>query len=349
MVHLPGIARCVAWLTLAAIAAAFLSGCGGNGATGGNAGGAPRRVTFMAGFKPQANLPFVGAYVAQEKGYFRDQNLEVEIRHALTGENMQLLQAGTVQFTTADASDVLKRTADPGLDLLAVALIGQKGQQGFATLERSGIRTPADWAGKTFGYKGSVPPEFLALARNAGLDPNRVQQVRVGFDPRVLSEGQVDLLAVFMSNEPDTLAQLGFPTRVFDPNDYGVPLLGLTYVTTGAFANREPDTVARFVKAVLRGIEFAAANQQEALDIVMKYAPDEQRPHQAYMLDKELSRAVSDTTRTNGLGWQTREQWQALMQVLVDYQAIARPVDVSKVFSDEFVRKAYRDGKLVWP
>ena len=39
----------------------------------------PQKVTFMAGFKPQANLPFVAAYVAQEKGYFSDDGLEVEI------------------------------------------------------------------------------------------------------------------------------------------------------------------------------------------------------------------------------------------------------------------------------
>ena len=35
-----------------------------------------KTVTFMAGFKPQANLPFVAAYVAQEKGYFAEQGLD---------------------------------------------------------------------------------------------------------------------------------------------------------------------------------------------------------------------------------------------------------------------------------
>src|SRR5262245_5717652 len=39
------------------------------------------KVVFMAGFKPQANVSFFGAYVAQEKGYYREQNLDVEIKH----------------------------------------------------------------------------------------------------------------------------------------------------------------------------------------------------------------------------------------------------------------------------
>ncbi|MEX1022653.1 MAG: ABC transporter substrate-binding protein, partial [Dehalococcoidia bacterium] len=39
-------------------------------------------ITFMAGFRPQANLPFVAVYVAQERGLFADEGLEVDIQHA---------------------------------------------------------------------------------------------------------------------------------------------------------------------------------------------------------------------------------------------------------------------------
>ena len=54
-----------------------------------------REMTFMAGFRPQANLPFVGAYVAQEKGFFTDEGLSVTIEHSAGGgEHLQLLAAG---------------------------------------------------------------------------------------------------------------------------------------------------------------------------------------------------------------------------------------------------------------
>jgi ABC-type nitrate/sulfonate/bicarbonate transport system substrate-binding protein len=307
---------------------------------------APKEVTFMAAFKPQANLPFVGAYVAQEKGFFAREGIKVDIKHNISNQSLQLLQAGVVQFTTADASDVLKRIADPGLDLESVALVGQKGQQGFAVLANSGINTPSDWAGKTLGYKGSPPPEFFALARSANLNPDRVNLVRVGFDPRILSERQVDILAVFMSNEPDVLNQIGFKTKVFDPNDYGVPLLGLTYVTTHEYATKDPEAVARFVRACLVGIDYAIQHRDEAVDIVMKYAPEEDRAHQRFMLDNEIDRAVTDETRAQGLGWQTEKQWQELASVLTQYNAIAKPVDVKKAFTNEFVEKAHAKGKL---
>ena len=148
---------------------------------------AARPVTFMAGFKPQANLPFVAAYVAQDKGYFTEQGLVVDIKHS-TGEHLNLLMSGDVDFTTADANSVLKRRVDPELPIVAVALFGQQGQQAFVSLGESGIQTPKDWEGKTFGYKISVPPDYLAILEAAGVDRSKIQEVRVGFDPRILTE-----------------------------------------------------------------------------------------------------------------------------------------------------------------
>jgi len=310
---------------------------------------ATTKVTFMAGFKPQANLPFVGAYVAKEKGFFEEEGLDVEIQHAQEQEHLQLLMAGSVDFTTADAASVLKRIADPGLDIVSIALIGQKGEQAFAVLGDSGIVSPIDWEGRTFGYKGSVPPEFLGILQAVGVSPERVKQVRVGYDPRILTEGQVDVLAVFISNEPDTLRRLGFDVRLFDPNDFGIPALGLTYITTREMVENEPDTVERFLKAALHGIEYAMDHRDEAIDIVLKYAPQEDREHQRYMMDTEMERAVSELTEENGLGWQTLEQWSALHDTLVQFEAIAQPIDVSQAFTDEFLKRIYKDGQLIWP
>lgn len=307
-----------------------------------------KKLTFMAGFKAQANLPFVGVYVAQEKGFFREQSLDVDIRHAQSGEHLQLLLAGEVQVTTANGAQIIQRN-EQGLPLVSLGLIGQRSEQGYAVLANSGINTVADWTGKTFGYKGSVPAEFLAIAKANNLDPAKVKQVRVGFDPRILTEGQVDILAVFFSNEPDTLARFGFKTRVFDPNDYGIQSLGLTYATSRDYLTKDPDALERFLKAALKGLEYTAQHRDEALDIVMKYAPQDDRDHQRAMMNTELDRALTDLTRKNGIGWQTREQWQSFHDTLLEFKAIQKQVDVSTVYTDEFLKRAYSNGKLVWP
>ncbi len=304
----------------------------------------PDEVTFMAGFKPQANLPFVGAYVAQEKGFFAEENLEVEIQHVATpGDNFRLLATGQVQFSTSDATALLEKwTGDPLIEVVSLALIGQTGQQGFAVLADSGIESPADWAGKTAGYKGSdVPPDYLAILEANGLDRSDVEEVRVGFAPQVLTEGLVDIFPVFIANEPDTLSRLGFETLVFSATDYGAPTLGLSYVTTPEYAAENPDITARFTRAVLRGIAYAEANREEAIDIVLIYAPQEDREHQRYMLDTELEMAQPMPFYEHlGLGGQTLSQWQALHDFLIEHDGLPREIaDISVVFTEDF--KAY--------
>ena len=306
-------------------------------------------VVFLAGFKPQANLPFVAAYVAQEKGYFREQNLEVEIQHATTGGSSKFLMAGNVDITTADAAAVLKRRSDPGLPLVALALFGQRGQQAFVALKDSGIVAPKDWEGKTFGYKTSVPPDYLAIARANGVDRSRISEVRVGFDPRVLTEGKVDILAVFKSNEPDTIRKLGFDVSLWDPADYGLPSLGLTYITRQELVDQEPDKIERWLKAALRGLRYAFDNREEALEIVMKYAPKEDREHQRFMMETEMADAVSPLTQERGLGWMTDAQWEALYEQLLEFEALPKPFDYRTAYTDKFLASMYEGNELDWP
>ncbi|MBI3744371.1 MAG: ABC transporter substrate-binding protein [Chloroflexi bacterium] len=309
----------------------------------------PTKLKFMAGFKPQADLPFAAAYVAKEKGYFQQQNLDVDISHALQSEHLKLLLAGDIDVTTADAGSVLNRRSDPAVPIRAITLFGQKGQTGFAVLQKSGIQTVKDWEGKTFGYKTTPPPEYLALLKAAGVDRSKIKEVRVGFDPRILSEGQVDILAVFKANEPDVLAKINAPTKVFNPEDIGVATLGLTYIATTDRIAKDPGSIHRFVKATLRGLAFAFQNEEETLDIVLKYAPAEDREHQRFMLRAELKDAKTALTEASGLGFMTDQQWQSLYTEYLDYGAIPKPFDYKTAYDDQFVKGAYQNGKLVWP
>jgi ABC-type nitrate/sulfonate/bicarbonate transport system substrate-binding protein len=308
-----------------------------------------RKIVFMAGFKPQANLPFVAVYVAQENGYFAEQGLEVDIRHASTGEHLKLLLSGDVHFTTAAATSVLKRRSDPGAPIVAIALFGQQGEQAYMALAESGINDLADWEGKTFGYKTSIPPDYLAMVESEGIDRSQVQEVRVGFDPRVLTEGQVDVLAVFKSNEPDTVRRLGFDVKLWDPADFGVPTMGLTYITLSATAETDPDLVIRFLKATMKGFNYALENPKATVDIVLKFAPDENREHQAFMLQTELTDAVSEETERAGLGAMTDAQWKALYDHLIRYEALPQPFDYKTAFTGQFLDEVYDGASLNWP
>ena len=306
------------------------------------------KVTFIAGFKPQADLPFVAVYMAQEKGYFRDQSLEVDIQHATSGEHIQLLATNRAQFSTGSAGDVMKRVASAGVPLVSIAQIGQRDEQSFAVRADSPIRTLKDWEGRLVGYKTTVSADYLALVSIGGIDRAKVREVAVGFDPRVLADGRVDVYPVFTANEPDTLARLGIPVRLFDPTTFGVPGLGLTLMTNQEMVQTKPDVVTRFLRASLRGLADAIADRDAAVEVVMKYATGEDRAHQRYMLDTEIDAAQNDLTRANGIGAMDRTRYVALRDFLLQYGGLTKTVDVDAVFTDRFLKDLYKDGRLVW-
>lgn len=332
-------AAVILW-SLAAVAA--LSACGGD-----DEGSAQERLSieFMAGFRAQANLPFVAVYVAQAQGFFDDAGLDVTIRHATEGEHIRLLLSGDVDVTTQPASELLQRRADPGAPLVAVALFGQRGDLGYAVLEESGIETPRDFAGKTVGFKVVVQAEFLALLSAYELSVDDVELVPVGFNPVVLTEGQVDVYPVFLSNEPDTLTRvIGAPVRVFEAADVGVPTLGVTYAVSEEFlegaTNRE--ALRRFLAATMRAFEFALADPDAAIEATRAFIPeDADLEHERFILTTELGNALSPLTAENGEGWFTLAQFQALHDLLLAFGGIEQAITVEEAIDRSILEEAY--------
>jgi len=155
----------------------------------------------------------------------------------------------------------------------------------------------------------------------------------------------VDVYPVFKSNEPYLLRKWGYELREWDPADYGVPTLGLTYVTTPDIIAQDPERIEWFLKAALKGIAYAEAHPDEAVQIVLKYAGPETDPeHMRFMLETELKDAHSPVTDAHGLGWQTTEQWQALADTLVKYGALPQAIEVGGAFTNQFLADASPKG-----
>lgn len=322
---------------MTALAALVLSAA----ACGGGDDGGAREVTFMAGFRPQANLPFVAAYVADANGYFEQEGLAVTIRHSAgQDEHIKLLLEGEVAFTTGTAAQSLRQHAQ-GLPLRAIALFGQRGDQGFVTRVGSGIRSPADFRGRTVGFKaGVVPAELHALLASAGLSVEDVHLQAVGFDPRVFIEGQVDVYPVFLNNEPDTIRRAGVDINVIDPHEFGVPTLGVVYLARETTVADDPELVERFLRATLRGAAWAREHPREAVEITLTFAEGASADHQRFLLETDLRNAH----REDGMGRSTPEQWEALAGVLLRHGVLESPVDAAAVFDGEAVERIYADG-----
>jgi ABC-type nitrate/sulfonate/bicarbonate transport system substrate-binding protein len=274
----------------------------------------------------------------RQKDFLQPEILNVSIEHSPgSGQHLQLVSQGKVQVTTQDAAVLLKRRSEPGLPLVSIGLIGQTGQQAFAALKSSGFTSPRDWEDHIVGFKGTPPPDVFALIKAAGADLNKIELVNVGFDPRILTEGNVDVYPVYKSNEPYMMQQWGYEIDLWDAADYGIPSIGLTYVTSEETLATQSDMLSRFLDAAFEGILYAEKNPDEAVEIVLKYAgPETDRDHMRFMLDSELKDLRSPITAENEIGWHDLQQWQALVDLLVEYETM-QPIDVSKAFTNDLL------------
>ena len=224
-------------------------------------------------------------------------------------------------------------------------LIGQVGQQSFVSLEKSNINSPKDWEGKVLGYKGSPPPEYLAILKANQVDRSKIDEVRVGYNPAVLTNGDVDILAVFRSNEPNIIeSKLGYPVTIWSPFDYDLPVLGLNYVTHQDTLNEDSESITKFLRAVVRALYFIVDNEDQSIEMIMKYAQNEDKSHQIYMLRSEIKDAWSTITKENGLGWMSDNQWNSFYKYLNEWDALGKDIDINKVYTTSILEEVYSDS-----
>ena len=310
-----------------------------------------KALTFMAGYQAQADVSFVGVYVAHDLGYFKTQGLDVTIKHSSgNGEHAKLLAAKQVQVITETATSLVKNaTGETPLPFISLAVLTQTGDNALATLKSSGIDSPKKFEGKTVGYKIAPTFDYLAMLKEAKVDRSKIREISVGFDVRILTAGKIDVLPVFKSNEPDLLRRMGFPVNVIDPADYGIDVMGQLWTTHRDLLAAEPDVYQRFVKAALKGLYYAFDNAKEATDIVMRYASTADRAHQEYMLSTEKESTLTAQTRQYGIGWQTVDQWSKLQDGFASFGLIVKKVDPQTYFDDAIQKSIYRNGTLIWP
>ena len=145
----------------------------------------------MAGFKPQANLPFVAAYVAQEKGYFAEQGLDVEIRHAPRGGHLQLLLSGDVDFTTA--------ARHVGAEAPGGAGCPHRGRRALRPERPAGVHGPeglryrndrGTGRARTSATRSPCLPTIWRWLKTNGVDRSKITEVNAGFRSTGPDRGQ---------------------------------------------------------------------------------------------------------------------------------------------------------------
>ncbi len=262
-----------------ALSMSAAAGCSDDSADGdgGSNGAALEKITYLTSFGTFGRDSY--AYVALEKGYFKEAGFDVEVKPgAGSGENIKSIIAGNAQFTPIDLTGGLISAGgkDKTTGFTAVAAIQQRTMAAIISLEGNGINAPKDLEGKTLvDAPGSVVTTlFPTYAKLANVDASKVkfQQGKAQDLIGTLASGKVAGIGQFVVGKP-TVETVAKPKKavVLPYSDYLQDLYGNVLITSTKYATDNPDKVKKFTGALLKGLSDSVENPDEAGKIMQKY------------------------------------------------------------------------------
>ena len=297
---------------------------------------APEEVSLALDWFPNSN--HAGFYAAQERGYYRDEGLDVNVYVPANPEDvLKTVGAGRDDFGVSYQAEVLLARGE-GVPVKSVAAMVQHPLNSIMVLTESGITRPSELKGKKVGVTG-IPFEealFQAMLEHDGLSIDDVTVVNVGYDlgPSLIGRKVDAIVGAYWTHESIAMEMQGYPITIMRMEEWGVPdFYELVLVASEDMISSHPDTVRRFVRATARGFADAIADPQAAVGILVEANPE---------TDKELE--------TEGIGllaplWQegdapfgsqTAERWKSLAQWMKDSDLLGDDVDAGEAFTAEF-------------
>lgn len=305
-----------------------------------NSAGPLEAVTLKLNWRHEAE--FAGNYVAIEKGFYRENDLDVKIEeYSPDGQSaIDTVLSGKADFGIAGADEVLKARLD-GKNIKSVAVIFKTNPAVAFALKSSGITSPKDFVGKTIGLERGINVDslYFAMMSKLGIDRKKIKEVDIGYDAKELMDGKVDISTGWITNEPQLVLTAGYPVNTFLMADYGVNMYADTIVTSDKMIEENPRLVEKFVRGTLQGWQYTIEQEPEAVDITMKYARDTTRTHQAHVLAASIPLINTGTSR---LGVMETSRWIQAQDILFDQKIIIKKVSVADVFTNKFLESIYK-------
>lgn len=236
------------------------------------------KVTLQLKWVTQAQ--FAGYYVAQEKGFYEEEGLEIEIKPGGPDIAPPQVLAGGGADVIVDWMPSALATREKGVPLVNIAQPFKSSGMMLTCLKETGITKPDDFKGKTLGvwFFGNEYP-FLSWMSTLGIktdgSPDGVTVLKQGFNVDPLLQKQAACISTMTYNEYWQVIDAGIKAEdlvTFKYEDEGVATLedGLYVLEDKLKDAAFKEKMVKFVRASMKGWKYAEQNPDEAADIVLE-------------------------------------------------------------------------------
>ena len=319
-----------------------------------NANKAAGTITFLTSFDYAAAASIIDVVAAADQGYFEQLCLDVTLQAGFSSSNVQLVSTDTAQMTSLGSFSEVAVANAKGAGLVAVGVEGYTSIEELLVEKAAAITDLKQLEGRSMGIKGAIPYSLRAMLASKGVDEKKIKQIEVDFNPVVLFQTEIVALPVYKSNEPGQLDAQGYAGKydVYDPRDAKIPASFAVFTTSKAFADAHPTAVADFLRASLKGFEYAAANPDKAVAATLKRSDPNlflNADGEAFRWRTELDLVRTSTPKGSPVGAVDRAALQAELDTLVSLGVVAKSaVDVAASADARFMDEITEGDRLVW-
>jgi NitT/TauT family transport system substrate-binding protein len=302
---------------------------------------------------PAPDFGYIDLYVAQKAGFFKQEGLDIEIRHASNASQ-------AAQIVASGGADLARFTYEPAIIGYEKGLRGRIFYQLYTRLiyfvavpDSSPIQTIADLKGKRIGVVNMGGTGILVLKsmlKESGIDPATVTLLPVGkadTSLAALRAGQVDGFAHWdavyatMESEGQKLRYLYHPT-VADVGDGG-------YFSSEPVIASKHKELAGFARAIAKSTVFFLQNPEAAVRMFWEVSPsnkpakgDEAEGMRRAVAQLKYMSQSWDVSKYVGLkyGSINHKKLQNYIDALQQGGAISERVPVENIVSDAFINEA---------
>lgn len=297
------------------------------------------KITFVLDWTPNTN--HTGLYVAQEKGYFEEEGLEVEIVQPPEDGADALVASGKAQFGVSFQDTMAPGVAgDSAFPNTAVAALVQHNTSGIISRKGEGMDTPKGLEGKKYAtWDAPIEKAMLQNVVEAdGGDFGKVELIpsTVTDEVSALETKSVDAIWIFYAWAGIATENAGLDTDYFafkDINpvfDYYTPVV----IANNEFLETSPETAKAFLRAMKKGYEFAIEDAKAAADILCEASPE---------LDKDLVYASQEYLKdqykaeVEQWGYISPERWNAFYNWLNENGLTETEIPENAGFSNAYL------------
>lgn len=282
---------------------------------------------------------FAGYYVALAKGFYSDEGLEVKIEQGGYGKNsISTVEAGIEEFGTKWMADLV---ASDG-DFISLANILKDNGLLLISKKEKGIESIDDFINnKVSTWFIGNEFQLFSLLDKYKLSKDEVEVITQKWDMTQFYNDEVDIVSAMSYNEFLKVGEKGYtPNKLntFSFKDLKLGFPGQNIFTSKTYYKKNRTICEKFIRASLKGWEYAINNPVEATDIVMIFDKEKilDRDHQLKQME-EIIKLIQIDKYT--LGFHRAEDYQLIETIFKRYDIIEEDKDLEELYTNQLIEE----------